>query len=101
METCPWIWLGGDGRCWLVWVVGGLGWPRAGVDVMWCLCCNVVVGGPFAGDLQLVFQYSLLLLVRRDTAWPGLLWRADVSVGFLLTGPVAEGVRVYSSVGHL
>jgi hypothetical protein len=31
----------------------------------------------------------------------GVLWRADGGVGVLRTGPVAAGVRVYSSVSHL
>ena len=35
--------------------VGVLGWPRAGVDGLWRLCCGVAVGGPFAGCLSSVF----------------------------------------------
>ena len=31
----------------------------------------------------------------------GVRWRAGVDVGDLRTGPVAAGVRVYSSVSHL
>jgi len=31
----------------------------------------------------------------------GVRWRAGVCVGVLRTGPVAAGVRVYSSVSHL
>jgi hypothetical protein len=31
----------------------------------------------------------------------GVLWRAGGGVGVLRTGPVAAGVRVYSSVSHL
>ena len=30
----------------------------------------------------------------------GVRWRAGVGVGVLRTGPVAAGVRVYSSVSH-
>jgi hypothetical protein len=31
----------------------------------------------------------------------GVRWRAGRGLGVLRTGPVAAGVRVYSSVGHL
>jgi hypothetical protein len=31
----------------------------------------------------------------------GMRWQAGGGVGVLRTGPVAAGVRVYSSVGHL
>ena len=38
----------GGGGCGLGLGEGGLGGPRAGVDVLWRLCCGVAVGGPFA-----------------------------------------------------
>jgi hypothetical protein len=61
--------LGGGGGCGLGQGVGGLGWPRAGVDGLWHLCCGVFVGGPFAGGRPSVFQHSQLLLVRWGDAW--------------------------------
>jgi hypothetical protein len=78
--------------------VGGLGGPRGGVDGLCCLCCGIAVGGQFADGLPSVFQHSQLLLVGQCV---GVLWREDGGVGVLRTGPVAAGVRVYSSVSHL
>jgi hypothetical protein len=93
------IWLGGGGGCGLGRGVVGLGGPRAGVDGLCRLCCGVAVGGPFAGGRPSVFQRSPSLLVRWGDAW--VRWRAGGGVGVLRTGPVAAGVRVYSSVSHL
>ena len=50
-----WLWLGGGGGCGLGRGVGVLGGPRAGVDGLCRLCCDVAVGGPFAGGRSSVF----------------------------------------------
>ena len=82
--------------------MGGLGGPRAVVDAQWHLCCGAVVGGQFAVGRQLVFQHSLSLLVRWVAAWGAVAGgRRGGGVGVPQTGPVAAGVRVYSSVSHL
>jgi hypothetical protein len=80
--------------------VGGLGGPRAGVDGLCRLCCDVAVGGAvyWRPAISLPAQSIVVGEVGRCV---GVRWRADVCVGVLQTGPVAAGVRVYSSVSHL
>jgi hypothetical protein len=79
--------------------VGGLGGPRAGVDAMWHLCCDNVVEAVFWW--QVISLPLQSVVVGEVGQCVGVLWRTRDCVGVLRMGPVAAGVLVYSSVGHL
>jgi hypothetical protein len=92
--------MGGGGLCGLGRGVGGLGGPRASVDMLCCLCCCPVVGGAVCW-WQAIGLPSQSVIVGEVGRCVGVRWRAGDGMGVLLMGPVAADVRVYSSVGHL
>ena len=87
------LWLGGVGwvGVWGVWKGPGLVW----------MVCGVFAVALLWGGRLLVACHQSSVFVGEVGRCVGVLWRADVCVGVLRTGPVATGVRVYSSVSHL
>ncbi len=79
---------------WGVWTGPGLVWMICvvfAVVLLWgAVCWRPAISLP--AQSVVVGEVGLCVGVR---------WRADVCVGVLQTGPVAAGVRVYSSVSHL
>jgi len=91
------------GCCWLLWAGSGCG--GSGLAPGWCgwavsslllHCCGGAVCWRPAISLP-----AQSVTVGEVGLCVGVLCLSGVGTGVLLTGPVAAGVRVYSSVGHL
>ena len=84
-----WVWV------WGFWAGPGLVWMGGGVFAAALL---------WGGRLLTACHPSLpaqSVVVGEVGQCVGVLWRAGGGLGVLRTGPVAAGVRVYSSVSHL
>jgi hypothetical protein len=79
---------------WGVWAGPGLVWMGWGV-----FAAALLWGGRLlAAGHQ---SSSVSVVVGEVGRCVGVRWRAGGGVGILQTGPVAAGVRVYSSASHL